>query len=86
MFPTTTEALAPSPAGSAVRRRLVRTLDAAVEFATLGEYGVEEVEIVSAAPATCAPTWDWPSRCEGRARLPRLPRRGALAPTGAGCA
>lgn len=83
MFPTTTAAL-PSPAGSAVRRRLVRTLDAAVEFATLGEYGVEEVEI-SAAPAF-SPSWDWPSRCEGRARLPRLPRRGALAPTGAGCA
>ena len=59
----------PALSRPAFRARLVRGLDLAVEFATLGEYGVEEVEVVAELPSEAASGWDWPDRCgEGRAR------------------
>ena len=62
----------PALSAPTLRSRLVRGLDLAVEFATLGEYGVEEVEVgIEAAPASA---WDWPERCgEGRSRAPQAP-------------
>lgn len=78
----------PGPSTSAsrpprtLRGRLVRGLDVAVEFATLGEYGVEEIEVEAAEPVGCG--WDWPPRCAGRPRTPVLPgrsrTRGGVAP------
>lgn len=41
-----------------LRQRLVAGLDVAIEFATLGEYGVEEV--VAADPADDGDGWGWP--------------------------
>ncbi|HWH43097.1 MAG TPA: hypothetical protein VNT32_00030 [Thermoleophilaceae bacterium] len=62
------------PAG--LRARLVRGLDLAVEFATLGEFGVEE------APSVAAPVedtgWEWPlrHRASGDCGRPRRRREG----------
>ncbi|MEX2194702.1 MAG: hypothetical protein WD844_05400 [Thermoleophilaceae bacterium] len=57
-----------SPPSRPLRRRLVRSLDVAVEFATLGEFGVEEVDVEPRAPVSCG--WDWPARRPGTV-LPR---------------
>lgn len=79
----------PGTASSAISRtlrgRLVRGLDVAVEFATLGEYGVEEVQVGAAEQSTGG--WDWPPRCSGRGRPSGSPPRARLrAGTGAACA
>lgn len=62
----------PALSAPALRARLARGLDLAVEFATLGEYGVEEVEVATELPRGSQPAasaWDWPERCgEGRSR------------------
>jgi hypothetical protein len=61
-----------SPRPRGVRARIVRGLDLAVEFATLGEYGVDEVEIEprSTDSDSGGSAWDWPQRCAGsRARV-----------------
>lgn len=66
-----------------LRTRLIRTLDVAVEFATLGEYGVDEVEVGGAAVEPCS--WDWPPRRapEGHsATLRRARQRGHAFCTG----
>ena len=70
----------PSSPAPTLRARLVRSLDLAVEFATLGEYGVEEVEVVTELPGGASHSgvsWDWPERCgEGRSRsLPGAAQR-----------
>lgn len=57
----------PARPSGALRARLVRGLDLAVEFATLGEYGVEEIEVDAPDPAS---GWDWPPRCGERMRRP----------------
>jgi hypothetical protein len=76
---------ASSPTSRTLRGRLVRGLDVAVEFATLGEYGVEEVQDSSAEPSSGG--WDWPPRCSGRGRPSGLPPRTRLrAGVGAACA
>jgi hypothetical protein len=58
-----------------LRSRLVRGLDLAVEFATLGEYGVEDLEVPAESPAGFDPeaiVWEWPQGCGGgRTRAPR---------------
>lgn len=84
MFPG--PATASSPVSRALRGRLVRGLDVAVEFATLGEYGVEEVEV--GAPEQSTGGWDWPPRCSGRGRPPSSspPRTRLRAGAGAACA
>lgn len=64
-----------------LRARLVRGLDLAVEFATLGEFGVEDVEVVGNASSDASGGWDWPERCgelrargvSGSAHRPRRP-------------
>ena len=63
MFPSATT---PLTAHRGLRSRLVRGLDLAVEFATLGEYGVEEVELVTEQPGAGL-AWDWPARPAGAA-------------------
>ena len=62
MFPALTHPAQPPAPLTGLRARLVRGLDLAVEFATLGEYGVEEVEAVRELPPS---SWDWPARCPG---------------------
>ena len=74
-----------SPISRTLRGRLVRGLDVAVEFATLGEYGVEEVQVGAAEQSTEG--WDWPPRCSGRGRTSGSPPRTRLrAGVGAACA
>ena len=73
-----------SPTSRTLRGRLVRGLDVAVEFATLGEYGVEEVQVGGAEQSSGG--WDWPPRCSGRGRPSGLPPRPRLrAGMGAAC-
>ena len=73
-----------SPTSRTLRGRLVRGLDVAVEFATLGEYGVEEVDLGAAEQPSCG--WDWPPRCSSRGRPSGLPRTRLRAGVGVACA